>query len=139
MGFFTLELARRVGPKGRVVAVDIQPKMLASLERRADRAGVRNRVETRIAAPDSLGLADLAGQADFALAFAMVHELPNAARFFEELSAAMKPGGSVLLVEPPGHVKVDKFEDELSLAAKAGLKLADRPKVGRNHAALLQK
>ena len=35
MGFFTLAVARLVGPEGRVVAVDLQPKMLASLERRA--------------------------------------------------------------------------------------------------------
>lgn len=40
MGFFTLELARAVGPKGRVVAVDVQAKMLAALERRARRAGL---------------------------------------------------------------------------------------------------
>lgn len=40
MGFFTLELARLVGPSGRVVAVDIQPRMLAGLRRRAARAGL---------------------------------------------------------------------------------------------------
>ena len=32
MGFFTLELSRRVGPRGRVVAVDLQEEMLAALE-----------------------------------------------------------------------------------------------------------
>ena len=40
MGFFTLELARRVGPSGRVVAVDIQPRMLDRLKRRAALAGL---------------------------------------------------------------------------------------------------
>ncbi|HEX9108920.1 MAG TPA: methyltransferase domain-containing protein, partial [Longimicrobiales bacterium] len=72
MGFFTLELARLVGPGGHVVAVDIQPKMLASLERRARRAGLADRIETRLAQVDSLGVEDLAGRVDFALAFAMV-------------------------------------------------------------------
>jgi len=43
MGFFTLELARLVGPQGRVVAVDVQPKMIAGLRRRAARAGVADR------------------------------------------------------------------------------------------------
>jgi tRNA A58 N-methylase Trm61 len=33
MCFFTLELARRVGPSGRVVAVDVQPRMIAGLKR----------------------------------------------------------------------------------------------------------
>jgi len=38
MGFFTLELARLVGPSGRVVALDIQPKMLKVIAQRAERA-----------------------------------------------------------------------------------------------------
>ena len=42
MGFFTLELGRLVGPSGRVVAVDIQPRMLSNLKRRAARAGLLN-------------------------------------------------------------------------------------------------
>jgi hypothetical protein len=50
MGFFTIELARRVGARGRVVAVDVQPRMLSGLRRRAERAGVGPRVETRVAA-----------------------------------------------------------------------------------------
>ncbi|HKN08101.1 MAG TPA: methyltransferase type 11, partial [Pseudomonadota bacterium] len=40
MGFFTLELARLVGPEGRVIAVDLQPQMIAGLRRRAERAGL---------------------------------------------------------------------------------------------------
>ena len=40
MGFFTLELARLVGPRGKVVAVDVQPRMLSGLRRRAAKAGL---------------------------------------------------------------------------------------------------
>jgi predicted methyltransferase len=40
MGFFTIPLARLVGPSGRVVTVDLQPKMIESLKRRASKAGV---------------------------------------------------------------------------------------------------
>src|SRR5689334_15309979 len=56
MGFFTVEAARRVGAAGRVVAVDLQPRMLAGLRRRAERAGVGDRVETRVAPKDGLGV-----------------------------------------------------------------------------------
>ena len=45
MGYFTLPLARLVGPEGRVVAVEIQPKMLSALERRARKAGLLSRIE----------------------------------------------------------------------------------------------
>jgi len=82
MGFFTLELARLVGPSGRVIAVDVQPKMLAELRRRAAKAGVLDRIEARQGPGDRMGLNDLNGQADFALAFAVVHELPSAGKFF---------------------------------------------------------
>jgi ubiquinone/menaquinone biosynthesis C-methylase UbiE len=61
MGFFSLELARRVGSTGRLVAVDIQPRMLSSWERRAARAQLQQQVQTRLATPESLGIADLAG------------------------------------------------------------------------------
>jgi ubiquinone/menaquinone biosynthesis C-methylase UbiE len=92
MGFFTLELARLVGRGGRVVAVDVQERMLSALRRRARRAGLLDRIETRAARGEALGIRDLDGRVDFALAFAMVHEVPDAARFFAEVACALKPG-----------------------------------------------
>lgn len=139
MGFFTLELARRVGASGRVVAVDIQPKMLDRLKRRAAKAGLAERVEVRLVQPDSMRLTDLAGRVDFALAFAMVHELPADAPFFREVAEALKPGALLLLAEPPGHVKPARFEAEIEAAAQAGLALERRPSIRRSHAALLKK
>lgn len=59
MGFFTLELARLVGPSGRVIAVDIQPRMLSRLKRRAARAGLIQRVDAHSTLPHSLGIPDL--------------------------------------------------------------------------------
>src|ERR1700756_3313952 len=73
MGFFTLELARRVGPSGRVIAVDVQPRMIAGLKRRVAKAGLSKRVDARVAAENSLGLGDLTGKIDFVLAMAVVH------------------------------------------------------------------
>ena len=139
MGFFTLELARQVGPGGRVVAVDVQPRMIAELKRRLAKAGLAGRTETRVSPPDSLSVKDLAGTVDFVLAMAVVHEMPSAGRFFAEVAEAMKPGATLLLAEPPGHVKQAKFEAELQDAAAAGLIVADRPTVRRSHAALLRK
>ncbi len=139
MGFFTLELARLVGPSGRVVAPEIQPQMIAGLKRRAARAGLADRVEARNASPDSLGVDDLAGKVDFALAYAVVHEIPDTARFFKETAAALKLGGRLLLAEPSGHVKPADFDAELALAGQSGLKAAERPAIRRCHGALLVK
>jgi tRNA A58 N-methylase Trm61 len=139
MGFFTLDLARQVGPNGRVVAVDVQPRMIASLKRRAAKAGVLDRIDARVAAPNSMGLGDLRGKADFTLAFALVHEMPSAARFFAEAAEAMKPGGTLLFVEPSGHVDEDKFAEELKDATAAGFKVIDRPLIRRSLTAVLKK
>ena len=139
MGFFTLPLARMVGATGRVVAVDVEPRMLDALRRRARKAGLLERVEIRLAQPDSLGLTDLAGQVDFALAFAVVHEMPSAVSFFTEAGRTLKPGGRLLLAEPSGHVRAPRFEAELAAAAEAGLQLADRPSIRRSRAALFKK
>ena len=139
MGFLTLELARRVGTSGKVIAIDIQPRMLAGLKRRAAKAGVADRIETRLAGADSLRIMDLAGRVDFTLAFALVHEMPDAATFFREASNASKPGALLLLAEPAGHVKQDEFDLELKLAAEAGFTTSERPSVPHNLAAVLKK
>jgi tRNA A58 N-methylase Trm61 len=139
MGFFTLELARLVGPSGRVIAVDIQPRMLSTLKRRLTTAGLLGRVDTRLARPDSMVLDDLRGAVDFTLAFAMVHEMPSANRFFEETATVSKPGATLLLVEPGGHVTDAEFTAEVEAAAAAGFVETDRPQIGRSHAALLKK
>lgn len=139
MGFFTLELARRVGPSGRVVAVDVQGRMIEGLKRRLARKGLLERVDARVTLQDSMGPQDLAGKVDFALAFAVVHEMPAANLFFIELAETLKPGASFLLVEPAGHVSAVEFEEELQAAQRAGLSLADRPSIRRSRAALFKK
>jgi len=139
IGYFTLELARQVGPSGRVTAVDLQPRMLEGLKRRAAKAGLLDRVDPRLAAPESLGVGDLAGTVDFVLAFAMVHEMPSAEGFFAEAAPTLKPNGTLLLAEPTGHVSSGEFESELRAAAQAGLTVAVRPSIPHSHAALLKK
>jgi SAM-dependent methyltransferase len=137
MGFFTLELARLVGPDGRVIAVDIQPKMLAALRRRAERAGLLERIETRQATGAGLGIGDLAGKIGFVLAFAVVHELPDARGFFAEVARALAPSGRLLLAEPRGHVSQEEFEKTLEAAAAAGLRAVHQPSQPHDRTALL--
>ncbi len=137
MGFFTQELARLVGPNGRVIAVDLQQRMLDELRRRVRKAGLEARLETRLGREDGMGVA--AGSCDFALLFALVHEVPDQARFLAEVAQAMRPGSRALFCEPAGHVSRDAFERSLDLAAKAGLAVEARPKVWRSHGAVLVK
>lgn len=139
MGFFTLDLADMVGSSGRVIAVDLQPRMLSGLMKRAAKAGLDRRIETRVATSDRMGLADLQGKVDFALAFAMVHELPSPQRFFEELAPCLKAGGSVLMVEPAGHVPDEVFAEQVKAGEAAGLTMTERPKIWRSLTAVLRR
>ncbi|HVN06915.1 MAG TPA: class I SAM-dependent methyltransferase [Bryobacteraceae bacterium] len=139
MGFFTLELARMVGPSGRVIAVDVQPRMLDRLKRRVTDAGLAERVDIRLVKGDSLGTGDLAGSADFVLAFAMVHEVPSPESFFNEAARALKPGACMLLAEPLGHVSPASFADELTLATQAGFTVTEAPMIRRSQTAVLRK
>jgi len=117
-GFFTIPMARLAGPSGTVIAVDLQAEMLARVQRRAARAGLSARV--RLQRVDSTRLR-LDGKFDFALAFWMVHEVPDQQAFLREVVAALLPGGHLGLVEPRGHVGPAAFARTVRLAEDAGL------------------
>ena len=139
MGFFTLPMARFVGSAGKVVCVDLQERMISSLRQRALRAGLADRIEPRLCSSDSLCLDGLDSSIDFALVFAVAHEVPDVGTFFRELSQALKPGASVLFVEPKGHVSAEEFEKYLSLDKEVTFIELDHPRVLGCRAVLLTK
>lgn len=120
MGYFTLPLARMVGPQGRVVAAEIQEKMLSALSRRARRAGLLDRLDLRHIEEDGLGIEDLSGKVDFAAAIHVVHEVPDQEMFFKEVLEALKPGGKLLVIEPKGHISQDEFVQTVATAKNVG-------------------
>ena len=126
MGYFTLPLARMVGPEGRVVVVDLQPGMLEAVARRADRAGLGGVVETRLAQGAGLGVDDLVGRVDFAAAIHLLHELPDQAAFLAQVRSVLRPGGKLLVMEPKFHVRPEAFEASLRLAQEAGFEIDGR-------------
>jgi len=139
MGFFSLTLARLVGPSGRVICVDLQQEMLDAFLRRARRRNLDDRIETRLCGSDSLGITDFAGQIDFALAFGVVHEVPDSSRLFSELHAVLKPGSRVLVAEPKGRVPTSSFQKSIATAEACGFDVVDSPKISRSHAAILER
>jgi ubiquinone/menaquinone biosynthesis C-methylase UbiE len=137
MGYFTLPLARMVGSEGRVLCVDVQPRMLAALGRRARRAGLADRIEARPCGAASLGLGDRASAFDLAVLIHVLHELPDTASALAEIRSALKPEGHLLLIEPPGHVSREGFDAQLEVARAAGLTVENRQPLKRYQAALL--
>jgi ubiquinone/menaquinone biosynthesis C-methylase UbiE len=136
VGWFSIPMTRMVGDRGKVVAVDLQPQMLDMLRRRAEKAEVTSRIEFCKCEANRLGI-DC--QADFALIFAMLHEVPDPDRLLGEVFHCLKPGGKLLLAEPPIHVTAKKFAGELAAAERVGFQVVDRPQVRWSHAVLLGK
>lgn len=133
-GFFTIDMARIVGPAGKVMAVDMQPGMLARVKKKALRKGLADRIVAHPCRADRMGLQC---DADFILAFYMVHETPDPGRFFEEAKSMLKPDGKLLVVEPKIHVRKATFDVMLKQADQSGLAAVDYPKGKGGRAVLL--
>ena len=136
MGFFTLPLARLVGETGHVVCADLQEKMIRGLRKRATRAGLINRIDSRVSTPKSLCIDDLVEKVDFALVFAVLHEVPDAKQFLVEIQRSLKKGGSLLFSEPAGHVLREAFGGTLAMAQTLGFRIVDSPKIRGSHSSL---
>ncbi|MCU0503094.1 MAG: class I SAM-dependent methyltransferase [Anaerolineae bacterium] len=78
----------------------------------------------------------LAETADFALAFWMLHEVPDQAAFLAEVRACLKPSGRLLIAEPRVHVGGAAFERSVEMACLADLLSVVWPAVAMSRAVL---
>ena len=136
MGYFSIGMARLVGANGKVIAVDLQQKMLDVLRRRAGRCGVAERIDTHRCEADSLGLRE---PADFILAFWMVHEVSNKDLFFQQLRSALRFNGKILIAEPKMHVTAEELDQTIEIARGNDLRCLDAPPIRFSRTVLLQK
>jgi SAM-dependent methyltransferase len=100
IGYYSLRLAKRVGPQGRVLATDIQPEMLARLRVNMKKADISN-VEPILCTPTDTKLP--VGQLDLALMVDVYHELANPEETMAQVRQALKPGGRLVLIEYRGE------------------------------------
>lgn len=129
-GYFTLRVARAVGPTGWVHAVDVEPRMLAVLRERLEKARVGN-VTPVLSAPEVPSLPP--GTCDVVLVVDTYHHFPDGKAYLRSVVPRLKAGGRIVNIDfharelpvgpPVGH-KVSR-EDFLAAAAAAGLVLAE--------------
>jgi ubiquinone/menaquinone biosynthesis C-methylase UbiE len=135
MGFFSIGLAKLVGDKGRVIAADVQPKMLNTLEKRAEKAGRSDRIRIHRSELNKLGVE---ATVDFILAFWMVHEVHDTNNFFRQIRSCLKPNGRILIAEPKFHVSLKRFQEILVSAQESGLNLCETPCLRFSRSAVLK-
>ncbi len=139
MGFFSLPMAEMVEPEGKVVCVDVQERMLEVLKNRAARAGLADRIETHLCGDDTIGIEGREGSFDFALAFAVMHEITDRAPYFRELSHLLKPGARLLLAEPAAHVCEIDLERTVAVAIEHGFAVTGHPQIRLSRVVLMTK
>jgi ubiquinone/menaquinone biosynthesis C-methylase UbiE len=130
-GWFTIRLARRVGPNGKVFAQDIQPEMIGAIQRRVARENLKERVQTVLGTPNDPGLPE---PVDAVLIVDAYHEMQEPVLLLRNLARTLKPDGRVAIIEhskagggpgPPLEERVDP-ERVIRDAAEAGLVLVRR-------------
>lgn len=130
-GWFTVRLARRVGPTGRVYAEDIQPQMIESIRRRVDREGLKNVTIVHGTATDPRLPT---GEVDAVLIVDTYNELEDPVTLLRNVASALAPRGRLGIIDfksdglGPGPPPEDRVDEKRVLAAaeQAGLRLVKR-------------
>jgi ubiquinone/menaquinone biosynthesis C-methylase UbiE len=99
-GWFSVRAARRVGPNGRVIAEDINPKFIASIQQRAQREHLAN-IVTLLGTPDDPKLTP--DSLDAALMLKVYHEIAQPLLVLANLRAALKPGARFGIIDRNGN------------------------------------
>jgi len=133
-GYFTVEIAKMLKGSGKVIAADLQEGMLAMLWNKIKGTELEKRIVLHKCENNKIGVTD---KVDFALAFYMVHEVPDQKRLFDELRSIVKLNGKLYIIEPKFHVTRKKFNDMIGLLEDSGFKIIDRPKVFFSRAVLI--
>lgn len=95
-GYFTFPMAQKVGPKGKVLAVDIQPEMLDIIKKKAKVAKIKN-VEPVQGEEKDPKLPE--GEVDLILMVDVYHEFSFPFEMTQAMVKALKPGGRLVFVE----------------------------------------
>ena len=138
MGFFTIPMSEITGKQGKVIAVDLQPQMLAGLQKKVQKTGIDN-ITFHQCGNNSLNVKQWDDSVDFVLIMMMLHEVPDADRLIREVYSVLAPGGKLLFSEPVVHVSQSKYKKSLSMIQQTGFSITYKPKIALCRTTVFQK
>jgi ubiquinone/menaquinone biosynthesis C-methylase UbiE len=118
-GYFTLRLAQAVGPMGRVYAVDIDPQMLAYIDRRVQEEKLEN-VQTILADPHDPKLGS--SSVDMIFVCNVLHHISDREKYYPLLARALRPGGRLVDIDFQKYKLPCGPSVEVKIAKKAVIK-----------------
>ena len=122
-GTYTVATARKVGDEGRVVTIDIEPKMIDRVTRRVQAEGVTN-VEARVA--DVFDLPFEGGTFDTVYMIAVIGEIPNPERAMKEFYRVLAPSGTLAFSELLFDPDYPRASTLVRKATSAGFRLKEK-------------
>ena len=122
-GTYTITTARQVGENGKVITIDIEPKMIQRVETRIQREGIKN-IKARVADVFELPFKD--SYFDHIYMIAVIGEIPTPERAFNEFCRVLSASGTLAFSEilmDPDYPRARKL---ISLANAAGFQVKDK-------------
>jgi predicted methyltransferase len=130
-GWFTVRLARRIGPNGIVYSTDVQSEMVSAISRRVQREGLTNVITVQGKEDDPNFPRAAIGKLDAILIVGVYQEIDDRVTMLKNLAAALKPGGRIGVIDfklnggGPGPPMEERVDPQVVIrdAANAGLRL----------------
>jgi len=136
-GFFTIPMAKIVGAKGKVFAIDLQEEMIAILNKKIQKLKIQN-IETLVSTEEKIPLPN--ESVDLALMASVLHELDSYATV-EEVYRFLKPHGVLAVLEwekkktefgPPLWERLTQYQTR-EIVEKTGFRVEEISPVGSHH------
>jgi len=125
-GYFTLEIAKLLEKKGKVIAADVQKGMLEVLKQKLENSELQKQIQIHNNQENTLNLKE---KVDFILAFYAFHEMKYLDSIINDLQKILKPETNILISEQKFHVSKYTFNTIIQKMENIGFEICKRPKI----------
>lgn len=134
-GFFTIEIAKLLREKGKVIASDVQKGMLDILRKKLVNNELDKLIQIHNNEENYIGISE---KIDFILAFYSLHEVKYLDRIICELTGVFKPETKILISEQKYHVSKSNFDFIIKRMEKHRFKICEKPRIFLSRAVVMR-